>query len=378
MARIDVYTNEMSSLSARLKKISSVIENAEQVTGKVQSNLDFQVAAKADIAGALSKTRKQLRQQKDKIVKMANLTTTSAAEFQNADGQMDKSARSILGKISAPVTGLVHGIKQLFVGAAISRYKAINSIFMPTAAVITIGGLGELIRRLAQIINGWKQNTGATTVPTSSSGSETNPGGATPSVDVPKPEVVNTANENLKPYQGNDKYSGYNMVNSFDAKYLLAQRSYDIYNSKGKNVGCMACGVAMMQYMKTGKYLDPKNPKVWDDKNKQTLHNYIQSVPNSSKRTVDDQLKILYSKVNEGNPVMICLSKSNNLKSTHNVVVVGIRQGADINNLKKSDFLVADPNGGVVRTIEEAETKCGKIMRNGDNYGMWVANNNGY
>lgn len=368
MAKIDVYTSEMSSLSARLKKISSVIGNAEQVAGKVQGNLDFQIAAKADISGALSRTRRQLRQQKDKVIQMAKLTTTASSEFRTADGQMDKSARSILGKITAPIAGAVLGVKDLFRMMPIKRYQSINSIFMPAGTVITVAGLGELIRRLQQIINKWRQSTGGTV-----SGGGSGAGVSTAPVDVPKPEIVNTGNGNIKPYQGN--YSNYNVVNCFDPKYLLNQGSYNIYNSKGKNCGCMACGVAMMQYMKTGRYLNPEDPKVWDDKTKNTQWNYIEKVPNSSKRSVDDQLKILYNNLNEGTPVMIALSKSNNLNSNHNVVVVGIRQGADINNLQKSDFLVADPNGGVVRTLAEAEEKSGKIMPDGSNWTMWKANN---
>lgn len=157
MAKIDVYTSEMSALSARLKSISSTIENAERVTGKVQSNLDFRIAALENIAGGLSRAKQQLRRQKDKVVKMSNLTNRSVSEFRAADGQMDKNARNVLRKIVTLAPAGINSTKQLSASVAISRHNTVNSFFKPAGTIITIVGIRELIRRLAQIIKGAKQ-----------------------------------------------------------------------------------------------------------------------------------------------------------------------------------------------------------------------------
>lgn len=369
MAKIDVYSSEMSDLSGRLKRIDSVIEDAERITGKVQRNLDFQVAAKQGIASGLRTTRGKLQRQNDKVENLSKLTAVSLEEFVNADNRMDRKGRSILGRIRNPVSGIVRDIKSFFVGISLSKYQKITSLFAPAGTIITVAGLAELIRRLREIIKGAKPGGGSAGA--GNTEGTVNVGGTNGSTEEQTPSG------NLKPYQG--KYGNYNVVNGFDPKYLLNQSKYNILNSKGKNVGCMACGVAMMQYMRTGNMnLSPEDSRIWNKRTKETQWTFIKKVPDSGKRSKKDQLKILYDNLQEGTPVMIALSSSKNKYSTHYVVVVGIREGADVNNLQKSDFLVADPNGGVIRTIDEAEKKVSKVMRDGDNFTMWKANNKGY
>lgn len=73
----------------------------------------------------------------------------------------------------------------------------------------------------------------------------------------------------------------------------------------------------------------------------------IENVPGSEKQTVENQMKIIYEQVTNGTPVG-AYCKISNIQANHMVVIVGVREGADPNNLQPSDFLVFDSNQGEI------------------------------
>ena len=147
MAKIDVYTNELASLSSRLKKISSAIADAESAAANVQRNLNFQVAAKSGIDSGITKARNSLKKQNTKVTSLSNLTAVSNEEFMSADRQMDKKAQNIVGKIMSPTGNIAHAIQGLFVGASLAQYGAVGALFLAggsifgAASVVPLAGL---------------------------------------------------------------------------------------------------------------------------------------------------------------------------------------------------------------------------------------------
>ncbi len=147
MAKIDIYTAELVSLSSRLKKISATIADAESMAGSVQRNLDFQVAAKSGIDSGITKARSSLKRQNSKVTTLSKLTEVSNEEFMNADGQMDRKARNIVGKIVMPLINLAHTIQGIFAGGLISHYGMTGNLFLAggsilgAAAVVPLTGI---------------------------------------------------------------------------------------------------------------------------------------------------------------------------------------------------------------------------------------------
>lgn len=385
MAKIDVYTSEMSALSARLKSISSVIESAEQVTGKVQGNLDFQIAAKADIAGGLSKARKQLRKQKEKVVKMANLTTASEAEFRSADGQMDKSVRNIFGKIVPPLAGMIKGVKQLMVGAAISRYKYINSIFMPAGTIITAAGIGGLISRLAQIINGAKKSGNGTAVKNVVVGGTDSKVSAVQNSQAEGDEetTVEIPAVNVQPYENlvsfskdsySDKakgdYSDYSILGGMSPEYCYNQTSSE-YASWFQAAGCLACADACVGSIMGKGVLNPQEG--WNWKCKYTTRIGLNTEDDSCKWTPEQIRERTYQELIQGKPVVVRVQSPSSESGGHSVAVVGLKNGADPNHLTDADFLVMDPADGKIKTLSEMKKVNGSdtsLKPAQDNAGM--------
>ncbi len=152
MAKIDVYTDDMASLSARLKNISSHIADAQKTAANVRRGLDFRVAAKLGIQNNITSAENKLKKQSARVLDLSKAAAVSADEFKNADGQIDKKARNILGKITAVLVSTKDSVKKFFTSLAISRHKAINDIFLTTGAVAAgAGGVGVLaaLKRIA-------------------------------------------------------------------------------------------------------------------------------------------------------------------------------------------------------------------------------------
>ena len=69
--------------------------------------------------------------------------------------------------------------------------------------------------------------------------------------------------------------------------------------------------------------------------------------------TTCDGKKKMYELLSGGTPVILNCVETYNNNIGHTVTVIGIRNGADPNNLTYADFLIVDPADGAVKTLQE-------------------------
>lgn len=380
MAKINVYCNEMSALSVRLKKIAGVIADAERITGKVQRNLDFQVAAKQGIAGGLSAAKGKLQRQGDKVGKLSALTASAEEEFCRADGQMDKKARYLLGIIFRPAASVTpHALGDFFAGISLTQHRNICSLFSSAGTIIKAAGLGELIRRLREAARKQYAGSGKT-----ASGTKTAAAQKPSTKPVNSPAVVNTGsskqnaeNVGLTYYtqgKGYNKYWDERLWIGSDGKqYAYIKRD----GTATHKVSCDICCASMAAAYFGAKQLTPGvllqatggNPAYNVTSAKKEMAKYGISAETVAKNS--DSAKTKVNKLDEclekyrndpthNAPPMISIYNKNNKNANHYVMVVG--------KDKNGNYIIVDPANDD-RTI---------LKVNSEGYGQKMANAKGY
>lgn len=155
---------------------------------------------------------------------------------------------------------------------------------------------------------------------------------------------------------GTIQFSGvtYKVCDNYSASYLYDQRDYSKFNEGGSNVGCSATAEAIGASMYYGKRIAPDDSKIiwtaWGAGFGLAKVRYCN-------KSVTDKLKIAYNQLQKGNPTII---NTVNNYSDHWVTIVGVKPGASASNLKTSDFLIANPWGGVLSNFETYLNSTGR------------------
>jgi len=144
-------------------------------------------------------------------------------------------------------------------------------------------------------------------------------------------------------------YDGKNylLVEGFNEEYVFNQRDYSRFVENGKNVGCTATALATAYSIYNKTYLSPNSSSI-----KWTKGVGVTWGPQTVWSGYDsDNLVAAYEFLQKDIPVILRLKKGSN---GHSVTLVGVAKDADRNNLSLADFLVVDPWGGVVKSLEHA------------------------
>lgn len=156
MAKIDVYPDELTSLQAKLKTISSLIDDAEQLAAAVQRNLDFEVATKAGIDSGLSKVRKSLNSHSKKVWALSDLAALSGEEFRIADKETGKRSQGIMEAVTITDAAILSGTAaatQTFLNSVeMSRYKNISDAILTAGSIMGATVLGGWVNVLRNIL----------------------------------------------------------------------------------------------------------------------------------------------------------------------------------------------------------------------------------
>ncbi|MBE6597878.1 MAG: hypothetical protein E7638_00385 [Ruminococcaceae bacterium] len=150
-------------------------------------------------------------------------------------------------------------------------------------------------------------------------------------------------------------YSGsiFNVVPNLNPNYCYNQNNYSRFiNCYNKNVGCTATAMCTAYSIYHNTTLSPNSVK-WTGI---THWEYCTYYSDSSKTYTGDyshtQSQALtaayYSILSDRKPIIVGVNGSG---SRHVVTIVGVKQGADRNNLKLSDFLIVDPAGGTIESL---------------------------
>ncbi|MCQ4023083.1 MULTISPECIES: Ig-like domain-containing protein [unclassified Ruminococcus] len=156
--------------------------------------------------------------------------------------------------------------------------------------------------------------------------------------------------------KGTIKVSGvtYKVCDNYSSSYLYDQRNYSKFNEGSTNVGCSATAEAIGASMYFGKKIAPDDPKIiWTAWGAGFGLAKVRYYNNS----VSSKLKVAYTQLQKGNPTII---NTASYGSDHWLTIVGVKPGASSSNLKTSDFLVANPWGGVLSNLETYLNNTGR------------------
>ena len=147
----------------------------------------------------------------------------------------------------------------------------------------------------------------------------------------------------------------YKLCDNYSDKYLYDQGDYKQFVQDGENVGCSSTSEAIGASMYYGEMITPDDPMIgWTE--------YGASFPLAKYRYADcslnEKLKIIYNQLQKGNPSIINTENG----SQHWVTVIGVRSGANKNNLSASDFLIANPWGGALDNFGDYLNRTGRYV----------------
>lgn len=198
------------------------------------------------------------------------------------------------------------------------------------------------------------QTTSGGSSPASSSGensrhgaSVSNTTGSVPSTDAsdvqPNPGYTKQipVSENLKRYAEDGKYSDFHVVSNFSREYCQEQ--------KWKN-NCTTTAEAIAYSIKHQRWTSQFD-MTWINGAGAKWDHSIQI--ESGTWTETQKMSKMYELLSGGTPVILNCVETYNNNIGHTVTVIGIRDGADPNNLTYADFLIVDPADGAVKTLQE-------------------------
>ncbi len=122
-------------------------------------------------------------------------------------------------------------------------------------------------------------------------------------------------------------------------------------DSLGNNAGCCATAYATGLSIVNGRNYDPRD--FWYDGithfDAKGITDYIHGFdPNT-----------VYQSLTDGKPTMFHFGHNLYKNGQHYVLITGVREGADVNDIKIEDFIVIDPATGTERSMEEIKSSYG-------------------
>lgn len=170
--------------------------------------------------------------------------------------------------------------------------------------------------------------------------------GISSTVEKEKQEV----DENLKAYSyGNQNYS---VIKGLDQKYCYNQNNYSRFwsNTYNDNVGCTATAEAIAYSIYHNEEVDP-NQMGWGSNG--AKWNHSKTIDGTTNCSAAETYKAIYDNVKNGTPVMFRVKNAAKQNYGHHMTAVGIRDGADPNNLGPADILVVDPEKGKIESLAD-------------------------
>lgn len=145
----------------------------------------------------------------------------------------------------------------------------------------------------------------------------------------------------------------FHVVPNFKSDYCFNQNDYSRFvNRYGKNRGCTAVAMCIAYSIYHDSALSPNDVKwssvgcSWEKCNR---YNDGIKTYSPDNYTQYEALAAAYNSIYSGVPVIVGV---NGAGCDHVVTIVGVRENADSGNLALSDFLIVDPYGGDVETLD--------------------------
>lgn len=163
-------------------------------------------------------------------------------------------------------------------------------------------------------------------------------------------EESSAANENLKTYSYGDQ--NFSVIKGLDQKYCYNQNDYSRFwsNTYNDNVGCTSTAEAIAYSIYHNEEVSP-NEMGWGSNGAKWNHSKI--IEGTKNCSAEYTYKTIYENVKNGTPVLFRVRNAAKQNYGHHLTAVGIRDGADPNNLGPEDILVVDPEKGKIETLAD-------------------------
>lgn len=321
MARIKVNSSELESAYRHSKTLVSKCEDVGSMVRSVINGMDdSSFSAKAGIMSDLHGISTRLNKQTELMRQYGAIIRAIENEMQAADSSFGAGSNSIWGNVKSWVGSTVKKILPFSTSSAFGKQGAVVSAFIGGTAVTGSVGIGMALAVWVNKVFG--HGSGQTA-----------------------PKIAGAANSTNA--HNTTIYNGTTYKNVDYSRKILNQLDYEIVNEYGQNVGCTWTAWCMGLSMITGKQYSPLSDELGSNGcNWKGNDGYVWFCENG----LSGMLQEAYDQIQVGKPSLIFGTIP---AGTHAVTVVGIRSGADRNNLTESDFLVADPDKGVIKSLAD-------------------------
>lgn len=136
----------------------------------------------------------------------------------------------------------------------------------------------------------------------------------------------------------------YNSIPNVKQEYFYNQNDYSKFTkSNGKNVGCTATAEAIAYSIYHNESVTP-DQMGWSSGG--ATWNHSDRIEGSNYMNASQRYSVMFENLTNGKPVLVRVPG-------HHVTAVGIREGANVDNLGPADFLIVDPYTGKLDTLAD-------------------------
>lgn len=145
MAKINIVTADLQSLSSKMKQADLHVGKARMMVSMAQSSLNMQVASMSAISSRLSSAKQKLTAQRTAISTMASLTVQAAEEFARADQGSGRIVEDLFNNLFRALGDMAGSLKNFIQSIVIKKHNQVAGVFLPAGSILTGSVISELL-----------------------------------------------------------------------------------------------------------------------------------------------------------------------------------------------------------------------------------------
>lgn len=142
MAKIEIVTADLHTLSSRLKQAQRCLKEAHQMVAAAQGSLSLQVSSRSAINSKMEETEKKLSLQRAKVGKMSSYSMQAAEEFADVDRKNGRNLSELFDNLSQMMGRMAGGVRHFTQSVTVQRHRAVAGIFLSGGSLLTVSGTG--------------------------------------------------------------------------------------------------------------------------------------------------------------------------------------------------------------------------------------------
>ncbi len=141
MAKIDIVTADLHTLSSKLKQTERYLQQAHQMVAAAQGGLSMQVSSRSAISSRMEQAKKKLSLQRAKVGKMSAYSMQAAEEFTDTDRRNGRNLSDLFDNLNRMMGRMAGSVKHFNQSVTVQRYRSVAGIFLAAGSVLTVSGI---------------------------------------------------------------------------------------------------------------------------------------------------------------------------------------------------------------------------------------------